>query len=136
LLADVDRTDPAALADLQLFLAQSELAYSPGTSPVELVRLDEEFHRRIAQLANNAELLRLLDNAAARIRYVRVIDLQSLSEINGAAAITTQPHVRILAAIAARNEDWAGAEMRAHISRRLEEVTHNVRMAFSQIYAP
>ena len=130
------RADPAALADLQLFLAQSELAYSPGTSPVELVRLDEEFHRRIAQLSNNAELLRLLDNAAARIRYVRVIDLQSLSEINGAAAITTQPHARILAAIAARDEDWAAAEMRAHISRRLEEVTHNVRMAFSRIYAP
>jgi DNA-binding GntR family transcriptional regulator len=130
------RADPGALAKVQEFLEQSKAEYSPGASPVELVRLDEEFHRRIALLSRNAELVRLLDNAAARIHYIRVIDLQSLSERDGTPTITTQPHARILAAVAARDEDGAAREMSCHISRRLEEVTLSVRMAFSRIYAP
>lgn len=130
------RADPSEVAELQSFLAQSADAYSPGASPVELVRLDEAFHRRIAELSHNAELVRLLDNVAARIHYIRVIDLQSLSERDGAPAITTEPHARILAAVAAGDEDGAAREMNAHISRRLEEVTLNVRLAFSRIYAP
>ena len=130
------RADPSQVADLECFLQSSKDDYLPGSSPVELVRLDEEFHRRIALLSGNSELVRLLDNAAARIHYVRMIDLQSLSERDGTHAITTDPHARILTAVAAGNETRAADEMKAHISRRLEEVTHNVRTAFSRIYAP
>ncbi|WP_324752755.1 GntR family transcriptional regulator [Roseovarius sp. Pro17] len=130
------RADPTALAEVQAFLEQSEAGYTPGASPVELVRLDEAFHRHIALLSRNGELVRLLDNAAARIHYIRVIDLQLLSERDGTPAITTQPHARILAAVAAGDEDGAAREMDCHISRRLEEVTLNVRLAFSRIYAP
>ncbi len=130
------RAAPAQVAALEAFLAASAPDYSPGASPVELVRLDEEFHRRLAMLSGNAELLRLLDNTAARIHYIRVIDLQSLSEVSGTPAITTDPHARILAAVAAGDEERAAREMKAHITRRLEEVTRNVRMAFSRIYSP
>ncbi|SIS55341.1 GntR family transcriptional regulator [Paracoccus saliphilus] len=130
------RFDPAELAGLQRFLKESEAVYSPGVSPVELVRLDEEFHLRLAKLSGNAELVRLLENVAERIHYIRIIDLQSLSEREGVPAITIRPHVRILAAVKAGNEEGAAREMNAHISRRLEEVTQNVRMAFSRIYAP
>lgn len=130
------RADAAGVAGLRDFLARSEASYTSGASPVELVRLDEAFHRRLALLSGNAELVRLLDNAAARIQYIRVIDLQLLSERDGAEAITTRPHARILEAVAAGDEDAAAREMRGHITRRLEEVTNNVRLAFSRIYAP
>lgn len=130
------RFDLAELANLERFLEQSEADYSPGVSPVELVRLDEEFHLRLARLSHNRELVRLLENVAGRIHYVRIIDLQSLSERDGPRAITTEPHARILATVKAGDEEGAAREMNAHISRRLEEVTWNVRTAFSRIYAP
>jgi DNA-binding GntR family transcriptional regulator len=130
------RADPGDVARLRDFLEQSKDRYTSGVSPVELVRLDEAFHRRVAVMSGNGELVRLLDNAAARIHYIRVIDLQLLSERDGAPAITTQPHARILEAVAAGDEEGAAREMSRHISRRLEEVTANVRLAFSRLYAP
>lgn len=130
------RFDPAALASLESFLDESEATYRQGTSPVALVRLDEEFHLRLARLSKNAELVRLLENVASRIQYVRVIDLQSLSEREETPRLTIEPHARILNAVKAGDEEDAAREMNAHISRRLEEVTLNVRMAFSRIYAP
>ncbi|SEK77280.1 transcriptional regulator, GntR family [Roseovarius nanhaiticus] len=130
------RAEPGEIAALETYLEQSKSRYTSGVSPIELVRLDEEFHRRIALLSGNAELVRLLDNAAARIQYIRVIDLQLLSERDGAPAITTEPHARILKAVADGDEEGAAREMRSHISRRLEEVTANVRLAFSRLYAP
>lgn len=130
------RFDPAELAELETYLQDSAESYGPGVSPVELVRLDEGFHLRLARLSGNAELVRLLENVAGRIHYIRLIDLQSLSERDGAPAITIEPHARILAAVKAGDEERAAREMNAHISRRLEEVTQNVRMAFSRIYAP
>lgn len=130
------RATAAEIAALEAFLKGSDNAYSPGASPVELVRLDEDFHLRLARLSGNAELVRLLENVAGRIHYIRLIDLQSLSEREGRHAISIQPHSRILAAVKARDGDAAAQEIRSHISRRLEEVTNNVRTAFSRIYAP
>lgn len=130
------RANPEDIARLHTDLEQSKDRYTSGVSPVELIRLDEDFHRRIALMARNAELVRLLDNAAARIHYIRVIDLQLLSERDGAPAITTRSHACILDAVAAGDEEGAAREMRCHISRRLEEVTANVRHAFSRLYAP
>lgn len=130
------RAKPEDIARLHTDLEQSKDRYTSGVSPVELIRLDEDFHRRIALMSRNAELVRLLDNAVARLRYIRVIDLQLLSERDGAPSITTKPHARILDAVTAGDEDGAAREMRSHISRRLEEVTANVRLAFSRLYAP
>lgn len=130
------RADQGDIARLSDFLEQSKDRYKSGVSPIELVRLDEDFHRRVAMLSGNGELVRLLDNAAARIHYIRVIDLQLLGERDGTPAITTEPHARILAAVTARDEEGAAREMRGHITRRLEEVTANVRLAFSRLYAP
>ena len=130
------RADPVALADLEGFLRDCAAGYALGASPVELVRMDETFHRRLAQSPGNRELVHLLDNIAGRIQCIRVINLQSLSEREGACGITTEPHARILATVRAGNEERAAEEIRAHITRRLEEVTHHVRTAFSRIYAP
>lgn len=124
------------VASLAAFLDGSREKYTSGASPVELVRLDEEFHLRLAGLSGNAEIVRLLENVNGRIHYVRLIDLQALSERDGPEAITIEPHKRILQAVIDGDAQGASSAMRGHIERRLEEVTANVRAAFSRIYAP
>ncbi|WP_240804484.1 GntR family transcriptional regulator [Qingshengfaniella alkalisoli] len=130
------RAEPEEVEDLSRFLEDTKPQYRPGASPVELVRVDETFHLGLAKLAKNAELVRLLENVNGRIHYVRLIDLRSLSERGGAEAITIEPHTCILEAVQRGDADRASREIRNHIERRLEEVTQNVRLAFSQLYAP
>ncbi len=130
------RASDKALDDLARFLEGSRAVYTPGTSPVELIRLDEGFHMSVARLSENAELQRLLANLTGRIHYVRLIDLQSLSERHGPAAITVEPHIQLVEAMRSRDPAHAAEAMRRHIEKRVEEVTANVRTAFSRLYAP
>lgn len=130
------RASDTALDDLVRFLENSRDGYAPGASPVELIRLDEGFHMAVARLSENAELQRLLVNLTGRIHYVRLIDLQSLSEKHGPATITVEPHIRIAEAMRTRDPARAAEAMRRHIEKRVEEVTANVRTAFSRLYAP
>ncbi|NDK36258.1 GntR family transcriptional regulator [Rhodovulum sulfidophilum] len=130
------RADPQDLDALGAFLEASCADYQPGTSPVELVRLDEDFHMRLTALSGNAELSRLLENVNGRIHFVRLIDLRTLSQRDGPEVVTTAPHRRILEAVRARDPEAAQNEMRGHIERRLEAITENVRNAFAELYAP
>lgn len=130
------RANPADIRALEMFLIESRADYRPETSPVELVRLDEEFHLRLTALSGNAEMSRMLENMNGRIHYVRLIDLKTLCERNGPDIVTTEPHRRILEAIKRQDSDAAQKEMRSHIERRLESITENVRNAFAQLYAP
>ncbi|MEZ5811975.1 MAG: GntR family transcriptional regulator [Rhizobiaceae bacterium] len=126
----VERASDEEIAGLLTFLTDTEAAYSSSSSPQELVELDEAFHLAIVRMARNVELERLLANVNARIRYVRWIDM---SERRG---ITPAAHVRIAEALAARDEQRAVAELRAHIGKRSEEATEAVRIAYSQLYVP
>lgn len=128
------RADPADVEALERYLLGADDAYQPGRSPVELVQLDEDFHLRLVALSGNAEMVRMLGNIYGRIRYIRLIDLKTLSERTGPEYVTTEPHRRILQAVKRRDPDAAQAEMRRHIERRLEAVTENVRNAFAQLY--
>lgn len=128
------RADEAEVARLERFLNESKAHYQPETSPVELVKLDEAFHLQLTGLTGNTELVRMLENMNGRIHYIRLIDLKTLSEKDGAESVTTDPHMRILEAIKRRDVDRAHQEMRGHIERRLESITENVRSAFAQLY--
>lgn len=128
------RASPEEIAALDQFLFESKVDYQPETSPVDLVKLDEAFHLRLTGLSGNAEMVRMLENMNGRIHYIRLIDLKTLSEKNGAEVVTTEPHMRILDAVKRRDPDGAEAEMRKHIERRLESITENVRHAFAQLY--
>ena len=131
------RANPADVLELERLLEQSHAAeYQPGTSPVALVKLDEDFHLRLTGLSGNAEMVRMLENMNGRIHYVRLIDLKTLSERDGPDVITTEPHKRILEAVKRKDPDAAQLEMRKHIERRLEAITITVRSAFAQLYAP
>lgn len=128
------RADPKDVESLEHYLSGAGAEYQPGRSPVELVQLDEDFHMRLAALSGNSEMVRMLENIYGRIRYIRLIDLKTLSEKTGPEYVTTEPHQRILQAVKRRDPDAAQAEMRRHIERRLEAVTENVRNAFAQLY--
>lgn len=130
------RANAEDIAELEKFLENSKPDYKPGTSPVELVRLDEEFHTRLTALSGNAEMVRMLGNMNGRIHFVRLIDLKTLCERNGPDVVTTEPHKRILQAVKRRDADAARAEMAKHIERRLESITENVRNAFAELYTP
>lgn len=126
----VQRADDAEIDEVKVFLQETEGAYSSSSSPQELVELDEAFHFRIVHMSKNKELEKLLANVNAKIRYVRWIDM---SERRG---ITPAAHVRIVEALAARDEEAAVGELRAHIGKRSEEATEAVRIAYSQLYVP
>ena len=99
-----------------------------GRSAAELVALDEEFHMRIAAMAGNSELSRILDNLNGRIRFVRWIDMD-------ARRPTTQAeHATILQSIRDRDGDRAAEVMASHISRRREEIVEAVREGFARLY--
>lgn len=127
------RADADDIKALEKFLEKSRTTYRPGTPPAELVRLDEEFHIRLAALAGNTEMLRMLENMNGRIHYVRLIDLKTLSEDND---MSVDPHEKILQAVKERNPQVAHDEMQKHIERRLESITETVRNAFAHLYAP
>lgn len=129
------RGDVAAMDELEAFLNESQATYHPETSPMELVKLDEEFHLRLAALSGNAELVRLLENVNGRLHFVRLVDIKSLSRRNGPEVITTDPHRGILEAVKRGDPDAAQTAMRLHIERRLESVTEIVRNAFAELYA-
>lgn len=130
------RAKPEEIMAMERFLAETKIDYQPGTSPVELVRLDEEFHLRLAALAGNDEMLRMLENMNGRIHYIRLIDLKTLCEENGPETVTTDPHKRILDAVKQRDPEASRNEMAKHIERRLDSITENVRSAFAELYAP
>lgn len=126
----VSRATDDEIAEVMVFLEETETAYSSSSSSEALVELDEAFHLRLVRMAKNQELERILANVNARIRYVRWIDM---SERRG---ITPAAHVRIVEALAARNETLAVDELRSHIGKRSEEATEAVRTAYSQLYVP
>jgi DNA-binding GntR family transcriptional regulator len=130
------RATNAALDALTVFIKDARTTYTPGTSSVELVRQDQDFHLRIAQLSGNAELIKLLENINARIHYIRLIDLQTMSEQCGGQALDNLSHEGIVAAMRDRDPDEASRRMRNHIEERLDKVTTNVQRAFSMIYVP
>jgi DNA-binding GntR family transcriptional regulator len=126
----VSRAGDDEIEEVLAFLEKTETAYSSNSSPQALVELDEAFHLRLVRMAKNPELERILDNVNARIRYVRWIDMSERSGITPAA------HVRIVEALAARDEARAVDELRRHIGKRSEEATQAVRTAYSQLYVP
>ena len=114
------------------------LAFLDATGPdpgertsVELVALDETFHERLMAMSDNAEMLRVLRNVNARIRFVRWIDM------NGINRNTTQAeHRAVVVALKARDEAACAAVLEKHIDRRLDTITAAIKEGYAQIYMP
>jgi DNA-binding GntR family transcriptional regulator len=104
----------------------------PGErSSVELVELDETFHERLMAMSGNAEMLRVLRNVNARIRFVRWIDMDRINRAN-----TQAEHRAVLLGLKARDEAACVSVLEKHIDRRLDQITSAIKEAYAQIYMP
>lgn len=114
------------------------LAFLDSTGPeagersvAELVELDEAFHERLVAMSGNAEMLRVLKNVNARIRFVRWIDMN-----RGDRPASQREHHRLLEALQARNEAEGVAILERHIDRRMDQITSAIREGYAHIYMP
>ena len=123
-VARADDREIAALAD---FLDATGPG-SDGRTVAELTELDETFHRRLLVLSRNGEMLRVLDNVNARIRFVRWIDMGDGREA------TQGEHRTVVAALARRDAEAAVAILERHIDRRLDQITAAIREGLARIY--
>lgn len=130
------RAKDADIAEIAHHLDEIAPMYRPDAAADDLLDMDETYHRMLAGLCGNSELLRMLDNLNDRIRYVRMIDLRGLQRASAGRGDMLAAHRRILAAVALRDADTATQSMRSHIERRREEATEAVRAAYAQLYVP
>lgn len=113
LIAFLDRTGP-----------------DPGErSAVELVELDEAFHEGLMAMSDNAEMLRVLRNVNARIRFVRWIDMDRINRSK-----TQAEHRAVLTSLKARDEATCIELLEKHIDRRLDQITAAIKEGYAQIY--
>ena len=125
--AACDSATADRIAELEEFLERTG-PDAAERSDADLVALSEEFHEGLAGLTGNVEILRMLRNVNARIRFVRWVSMDSR---RGA---TLREHRAILEAVKAKDPDRAERLMLAHIDRRPDEITAAVREAHARIF--
>jgi DNA-binding GntR family transcriptional regulator len=124
----IARASDVAIADIRSFLEISR-ADVPTRTIADLVALDESFHERLMALSGNAEMLRVLRNLNARIRFVRWIHME-----NGRRSTTQGEHLAIINAISARDGNGAITLLNGHIERRLDQIVAVIREGYARIY--
>lgn len=135
----IETASDKEIDDLATYLKKTEIEYQASTDLPELLRMDEEFHMKLAALSKNEEIIRVLSNANERIRYVRIINLRQLRERgdeNSHDATSLSAHRVIVEAVKKRDVDAAVKALRNHIERRSEQTMELVRLAYSQLYVP
>lgn len=105
-----ERADEAQLERLRGCAARGR---KPDLGAEEIVRIDAELHRCVAESAGNPLLERLLASIAALAEESRGYTVR----LPGVAKRTADDHDRIVAAICARDPEGAGTAMSAHIAR-------------------
>lgn len=95
---------------------------------MDQLRIDEEFHERLARLSGNGEVARVLENVNARIQFARWIDM------DGRLSHTDTEHRQIVEKLKKRDADGCAELMRAHISRRLDQIVEVIKEGFARIY--
>jgi len=136
LLRTIETAPDQDINNVIAYLDEAEKSYSICTDLDVLLRMDEEFHMKLAALSGNQELLRLLANVNERIRYVRIVNLRLLRDRRETGQTAITAHRAILDAVKARDLERAVAALRGHIERRSEQTVELVRVAYSQLYVP
>ena len=121
----------ASNADIDALLAfLDETGPERGSRTVDdLVALDESFHERVMAMSGNTEMLRVLRNVNARIRFVRWIDMDRASRPH-----TQAEHRSVAMALKARDEVACISVLEKHIDRRLDQITAAIKEGYAQIY--
>jgi DNA-binding GntR family transcriptional regulator len=121
----------AEIAALEQFLTETG-PESGGRSVEELAALDETFHERLMAFSGNREMLQILRNVNAKIKFVRWIDMDPVSR----RPVTQAEHRLILERLKARDEAGCVAALEQHIDRRQDQITAAIREGIAQIYMP
>lgn len=122
------RADAADIAALHAFLDAT--GPDPGARTAqELVALDETFHERLLAMSGNAEMLRVLRNVNARIRFVRWIDMGREDRF-----ATQADHRAILHALRAADAVACAAILERHIDGRMDRITAAIKEGYARIY--
>lgn len=95
----------------------------------ELAKLDEIFHERLLEMSGNAEMLRVLRNVNARIRFVRGKNWDHATRAKSRA-----DHRAVLSALRLRQEKEAVEILERHISRRMDQIVCAIRERLEHIY--
>jgi DNA-binding GntR family transcriptional regulator len=102
----------------------------PANCTVErIVELDEEFHEQIAVLSGNGQLAETLRAVNARIRFVRLIDMEDRPRSRSLG-----DHVIVARALEARDAEAAIKAIEEHVSRKLQDMVQVVRRGIARIY--
>lgn len=139
LVRAIEQASDTSIHDVVTYLDDIEKSYVLCSDLNELLRMDEEFHIKLAALSGNGEILRSLSNVNKRIRYVRTINLRQLRDRRETSQQNRQSlsaHRVILDAVRERDTNKAVGALRGHIERRSEQTVELVRIAFSQLYVP
>ena len=124
----IERATDSEIAEAASFLVHSRQV--PPNAPVEqLVELDEGFHLRIADMARNAELRRVLVNLNERIRFIRWIDMEKVGRDS-----TQNEHRSILKALKARDAGESERLLRKHIGLRQDQIVAAITRGLAKIY--
>ncbi len=112
----VERATPEQIAAMEALLADSGSLIHSGDHE-QLIRLDHQAHRLLAQAAHNEvleESLERLYNHVLRLWHVSLAKVSRLRE-------AIEEHRDIIAAVKARDGDRAATVMRAHVAGFQEE---------------
>ena len=126
----IERATTEQLDEAQAYLVQSQQVPADAAT-AQLVDLDEGFHLRLADMADNAELRRMLVSLNERIRFIRWLDMESVGRTS-----TQHEHLAILESIRARDLDASERLMAAHIGLRREQIVDAIARGLARIYLP
>lgn len=122
------RATDAQLEHLVAFVDASKDEGDEDSKALRFLKLDEEFHERLAGLSGNAEIVAQLKNLNSRIHFFRWVDMQSRRRS------TQNEHRAVVEALQARDAGKAEKLLAAHISRRLDQIVEVVKAGFAEIY--
>lgn len=123
-----ERASDDEIEELSKFV-ESRSKNADETDTLRVVGLDEEFHERLVALGGNQEMVRVLRNVNARIRFVRWIDMEK-----GRRAITQGEHAKVLDALKKRDANAVAECLRDHITHRLDQITEVIGEGYLRIY--
>ncbi len=99
-------------------------------SSQKLALRDEEFHVRLAKLSGNAQLLSMLESINARIRFIRVINL----EILGKREPLYDEHLGIVAALEKRDRSGGRRKLEAHMRLSVADAIASTKEGLARIH--
>jgi DNA-binding GntR family transcriptional regulator len=135
-LAMIRRTasdQPAASIDqlrVDWEVLEADTTLNDETVDPGVVRVDEDFHVRLARAAGNAAVVSAIRDVNDRIRLLRVHDFQQPGRI----VSTIREHLEILAAVASGDADRSAELLRRHIDLSASVVEQRVGTVLSRAF--